>query len=62
MGVSPLQSSLLKKCATGSASAENVTISRHWQSQWHTYFFKYHFFNSLISPRGIVTGSGPYRT
>lgn len=26
----------LKKCTTGSASAEDRIISRHWQSQWHT--------------------------
>jgi probable HAF family extracellular repeat protein len=29
-------SSPLKKCAAGSASAENITISRHWHSQWHS--------------------------
>jgi [protein-PII] uridylyltransferase len=40
----------LKKCATGFASAENTTISRHWQSQWHSKLSKNHFFNGLLAP------------
>jgi hypothetical protein len=38
----------LKKCATGFASAENLTISQHWQSQWHAKFSKSNFFNGLL--------------
>jgi hypothetical protein len=45
--------SLLKKCATGSASAERRPIPRHSQSQWHTQTANTVLFQPLLAMRVV---------